>query len=107
MIDLYYLAGAASLVVLAALEKAGAEYNLIPATRENGLFGPPKAAKLNLAGRVPTMPFDGIAMTESVPCQTAYPLNFAPHEHSALPQLPVSRAGVTLRTPAEVERISG
>ena len=68
MIDLYYLPGAASLVVHAALEEAGAEYNLIRATRQNGVFGPPEAARLNPAGRVPTMSFDGVAMTESVAC---------------------------------------
>lgn len=68
MIDLYYLPGAASLAVHAALEEAGAEYNLIRATRQNGLFGPPEAAILNPAGRVPTMSFDGMAMTESVAC---------------------------------------
>jgi glutathione S-transferase len=68
VIDLYYLPGAASLVVHAALEEADAEYNLIRATRENGVFGPPEAARLNPAGRVPTMSFDGVAMTESVAC---------------------------------------
>ncbi|MGO9752686.1 MAG: glutathione S-transferase family protein [Solirubrobacteraceae bacterium] len=68
MIDLYYRPGAASLPVHAALEEAGAEYNLIRATRENGVFGPPEAARLNPAGRVPTMSFDGMAMTESVAC---------------------------------------
>jgi hypothetical protein len=47
MIDLYYRPGAASLPVHAALEEAGAEYNLIRATRENGVFGPPEAARLN------------------------------------------------------------
>ena len=60
VIDLYY--------VHAALEEAGAEYSLIRATRENGVFGPPEAARLNPAGRVPTMSFDGMAMTESVAC---------------------------------------
>jgi glutathione S-transferase len=68
VIDLYYLPGAASLVAHAALEEAGAQYNLIRATRENGVFGPPEAARLNPAGRVPTMSFDGLAMTESVAC---------------------------------------
>ena len=68
MIELYYLPGAASLVVHAALEEAGAEYNLIRATRRQGVLGPPEAAKLNPAGRVPAMSFDGIAMTESVAC---------------------------------------
>lgn len=68
MIDLYYRPGSASLVVHAALEEAGVEYNLIRATRENGVFGPPEAARLNPAGRVPTMSFDGVAMTESVAC---------------------------------------
>ncbi len=68
MIDLYYRPGAASLVVHAALEEVGAEYNLIRATRENGVFGPPEAARLNPAGRVPTMSFDGVAMTESIAC---------------------------------------
>jgi glutathione S-transferase len=68
MIDLYYLPGAASLVVHAALEEAGAEYNLIRATRTDGVFGPPEAARLNPAGRVPTMSFDGLAMTESTAC---------------------------------------
>ena len=68
MIDLYYLPGAASLVVHAALEEAGAEYNLIRATRERGLLGPPEAARLNPSGTVPTMSFDGMAMTESVAC---------------------------------------
>jgi glutathione S-transferase len=68
MIDLYYLPGAASLVVHATLEEAGAEYNLIRATRKDGVFGPPEAAKLNPAGKVPTMSFDGMAMTESVAC---------------------------------------
>jgi glutathione S-transferase len=68
VIDLYYIPGAASLVVHAALEEAGAEYNLIRATRENGVFGPPEAASLNPAGTVPTMSFDGVAMTESVAC---------------------------------------
>jgi glutathione S-transferase len=68
VIDLYYLPGAASLVVHAALEEAGADYNLIRATREKGVFGPPEAARLNPAGRVPTMSFDGMAMTESVAC---------------------------------------
>ena len=68
MIDLYYFPGAASLVVHAALEEAGADYNLIRATRKDGVFGPPEAARLNPAGRVPTMSFDGMAMTESVAC---------------------------------------
>jgi glutathione S-transferase len=68
VIDLYYLPGSASLVVHAALEEADAKYNLIRATRENGVFGPPEAARLNPAGRVPTMSFDGVAMTESVAC---------------------------------------
>jgi glutathione S-transferase len=68
LIDLYYRPGAASLVVHAALEEAGADYNLIRATRENGVFGPPEAARLNPAGRVPTMSFDGVALTESVAC---------------------------------------
>lgn len=68
MIDLYYRPGAASLAVHAALEEAGAPYNLVRATRENGVFGPPEAARLNPAGRVPTMSFDGMAMTESVAC---------------------------------------
>jgi len=68
VIDLYYFPGSASLVVHAALEEAGADYNLIRATRENGVFGPPEAARLNPAGRVPTMSFDGLAMTESVAC---------------------------------------
>ena len=68
VIDLYYFPGAASLAVHAALEEAGAEYSLIRATRENGVFGPPEAAGLNPAGRVPTMSFDGMAMTESVAC---------------------------------------
>ena len=68
MIDLYYLPGAASLVVHAALEEVGAEYKLIRATREKGVFGPPEAARLNPAGRVPTVSFDGVAMTESVAC---------------------------------------
>ena len=68
MIDLYYLPGAASLVVHAALEEVGAEYKIIRATREKGVFGPPEAARLNPAGRVPTMSFDGVAMTESVAC---------------------------------------
>lgn len=68
MIDLYYRPGAASLAVHAALEEAGAEYNLILATREDGVFGPPEAARLNPAGLVPTMSFDGMAMTESVAC---------------------------------------
>jgi glutathione S-transferase len=68
VIDLYYFPGSASLVVHAALEEAGADYNLIRATRENGVFGPPEAARLNPAGRVPTMSFDGVAMTESVAC---------------------------------------
>jgi glutathione S-transferase len=68
VVDLYYLPGAASLVVHAALEEAGAEYNLIHATRENGVFGPPEAARLNPAGGVPTMSFDGVAMIESVAC---------------------------------------
>jgi glutathione S-transferase len=68
VIDLYYMPGAASLVVHAALEEAGAEYNLVRATREKGVFGPPEAARLNPAGHVPTMSFDGVAMTESVAC---------------------------------------
>ena len=68
MIDLYYRPGSASLAVHAALEEAGAEYNLIRATRENGVFGPPEAARLNPAGHVPTMSFDGLPMTESVAC---------------------------------------
>jgi glutathione S-transferase len=68
VIDLYYIPGSASLVVHAALEEAGADYNLIRATRKNGVFGPPEAARLNPAGRVPTMSFDGVAMTESVAC---------------------------------------
>lgn len=68
MIDLYYMPGAASLLVHAALEEAGAEYNLIQATRQKGVFGPPEAARLNPTGRVPTMSFDGVAMTESVAC---------------------------------------
>ena len=68
MIDLYYLPGAASLVVHAALEEVGAEYKIIRATREKGVFGPPEAARLNPAGRVPTVSFDGVAMTESVAC---------------------------------------
>ena len=68
MIDLYYRPGAASLVVHAALEEAEAEYNLIRATRENGVFGPREAARLNPDGRVPTMSFDGLAMTESAAC---------------------------------------
>lgn len=67
-IDLYYLPGAASLAVHAALEEAGADYNLIRATHANGVFGPPEAAILNPAGRVPTMSFDGLAMSESVAC---------------------------------------
>jgi len=67
-IDLYYRPGAASLPVHAALEEAGADYNLIRATRENGVFGPPEAAVLNPAGLVPTMSFDGMAMTESAAC---------------------------------------
>jgi glutathione S-transferase len=68
VIDLYYFPGAASLVVHAALEEAGAEYNLIRATRKDGVFGPPEAARLNPDGRVPTMSFDGMAMTESTAC---------------------------------------
>jgi glutathione S-transferase len=68
VIELYYRPGAASLVVHAALEEAGAQYNLILATRENGVFGPPEAAILNPVGTVPTMSFDGIALTESVAC---------------------------------------
>jgi glutathione S-transferase len=68
VIDLYYFPGAASLVVHAALEEAGAEYSLIRATRRDGVFGPSEAARLNPAGRVPTMSFDGVAMTESVAC---------------------------------------
>lgn len=68
MIDLYYLPGAASLVVHAALEEAGAEYKLIRVTREKGVLGPPEAARLNPAGTVPTMSFDGMPMTESVAC---------------------------------------
>jgi glutathione S-transferase len=68
VIDLYYIPGSASLVVHATLEEAGAEYNLIRATRENGVLGPPEAARLNPAGRVPTMSFDGVAMTESAAC---------------------------------------
>jgi glutathione S-transferase len=68
VIDLYYRPGSASLAVHAALEEAGAEYKLILATRENGVFGPPEAARLNPAGTVPTMSFDGVAMTESVAC---------------------------------------
>jgi glutathione S-transferase len=68
VIDLYYRPGAASLAVHAALEEAGADYNLIRATRENGVFGPPPAAQLNPAGLVPTMSFDGLAMTESAAC---------------------------------------
>lgn len=68
MIDLYYRPGAASLAVHAALEEAGAEYNLILTTTENGQFGPPEAARLNPAGLVPTMSFDGMAMTESAAC---------------------------------------
>src|SRR2546430_15671818 len=68
MIDLYYIPGAASLVVHAALEEVGADYNLIRATRDNGVLGPPEAARLNPAGQVPTMAFDGMAMTESVAC---------------------------------------
>jgi glutathione S-transferase len=68
VIDLYYFPGAASLLVHAALEEAGAEYNLIRATRRDGVFGPPQAARLNPAGRIPTMSFDGVAMTESVAC---------------------------------------
>jgi glutathione S-transferase len=68
VIDLYYSPGAASLVVHAALEEVGAEYNLIPVTRENGVFGPPEAARLNPDKQVPTMSFDGLAMTESAAC---------------------------------------
>lgn len=68
MIDLYYKPGAASLAVHAALEEAAADYNLIRATRENGVFGPPAAARLNPSGRVPTMSFDGAPMTETVAC---------------------------------------
>jgi glutathione S-transferase len=68
VIDLYYRPGAASMVVHVALEEAGAKYNLIRATRENGVFGPPEAARLNPASRVPTMSFDGVAMTESAAC---------------------------------------
>src|SRR5581483_8951734 len=37
-------------------------------TRDNGAFGPPDAARLNPEGKVPTMSFDGLAMTESVAC---------------------------------------
>lgn len=68
MIDLYYLPGAASLVAHAALEETGAEYDLIRARRENGVFSQPEAARLNPAGTVPTMSFEGTAMTESVAC---------------------------------------
>jgi len=60
VIDLYYFPGAASLAVHAALEEAGAEYSLIRATRENGVFGPPEAARLNPAGSVPTMSLNRI-----------------------------------------------
>jgi glutathione S-transferase len=50
VIDLYYYPGAASLVVHTALEEAGAEHNLIRATREDGVFGPAEAARLNPHG---------------------------------------------------------
>jgi glutathione S-transferase len=68
VIDLYYSPGAASLVVHATLEEVGAEYNLVRVTREGGVFGPPEAARLNPAGRVPTMSFDGAPMTEAAAC---------------------------------------
>ena len=69
MIDLYFRPGAASLVVHAALEEAGAEYNLLRATRdENGVPFPPELARLNPDGHVPTMSFDGLTMTESAAC---------------------------------------
>ena len=68
MIELYYKSGAASLVVHAALEEVGVEYALIRATRQDRVFGPPEAARLNPDGRVPVMSFDGLAMTESAAC---------------------------------------
>jgi glutathione S-transferase len=68
VIDLYFFPGSASMAVHAALEEAGLEHNLIRATRENGVFGPPEAARLNPAGRIPTMSFDGMAMTEAAAC---------------------------------------
>jgi len=64
MIELYYRPGAASLVVHATLEEAGAEYRLI---RVHGM-DPPEFLHLNPLGRVPTMTFNGMTMTEAAAC---------------------------------------
>lgn len=68
MIELYYMPGSAALAVHAGLEEAGAEYRLIRVRREDGAVEPPELLRLNPTGRVPTMTFDGMVMTESVAC---------------------------------------
>ncbi len=70
MIDLYYRPGADSLPVHAALEEASAEYNLIRATRENGVFGLPEAARLNPADRTRSRPAQSRAWTATGPRST-------------------------------------
>jgi glutathione S-transferase len=64
VIELFYRPGAASFVVHATLEEAGAEYRLI---RVEGA-GSPEFLAVNPAGRVPAMTFDGVAMTEAAAC---------------------------------------
>jgi glutathione S-transferase len=68
VIELYYLPGSAAFAVHAALEETGAEYRLIRVHRDGGTVEPPELLRLNPAGRVPTMTFDGMPMTESAAC---------------------------------------
>jgi glutathione S-transferase len=68
VIELYYIPGAASLAVHAALEEVGAEYRLVRVFKQHGKIEPAELGRLNPHRRVPTMVDDGLVMYESAAC---------------------------------------
>jgi glutathione S-transferase len=68
VIDLYYMPGAASLVVHGLLEELGAEYRLVRVTKADGKVDPPELVELNPHARVPTMVDGDLVMYEAAAC---------------------------------------
>jgi glutathione S-transferase len=68
VIDLYWMPGAASLVVHGLLEELGVEYRLVRVTREGGRVDPPELVELNPNARVPTMVDGDLVMWEAAAC---------------------------------------
>ena len=65
MMKLYYLPGSAAMAPHAVLEEAGADYELVRVTREDGKVDPPEFAGLTPQGRVPAFVDGDLVLHES------------------------------------------